>query len=52
MYKEIDKKEETPYLSGGYLNWVVHNQKSEKRAIHVNKALFSRPRERRIFRLH
>lgn len=52
MYKEINKTEQTPYLSGGYLNWVVHNQKCEKRAILVNKALFSRPRERRIFRSH
>lgn len=52
MYDKEHNKEETPYLSGGYLNWIVHNKKSESRAIMVNKVLFSRPRDRKILRIH
>ena len=52
MKENRSQSSQTPFLSGGYLNWLVHNQKQNNQRLEINKALYSRPRERQIKRLH
>ena len=42
MYKNEQKTQETPYLSGGYLNWLVSHKKCENHISDVNKIFLTR----------
>lgn len=52
MHKQTDKNQNTPYLSGGYLNWVVERNRNNQLKTDIHRILAMRPRERKINRLH
>ena len=52
MKKEQTDTRKTPFLSGGYLNWVVYNKNMNAQKQDVFRMLSSRPRDRTINRMH
>ena len=52
MQHKQEKNQETPYLSGGYLTWLVSHKKAEDHVADVNKSILARKRNRIINRTH
>ena len=52
MHNKEEKSRETPYLSGGYLTWLVSQKKAEDHIADVNKTFSARKRDRAIQKTH